>query len=161
MARLQDFSSVTPASSDNLLIVQSQGQGLATINTVGQKIANDANISSLQTTSKHITGAINELNTGLGSYIKKSYVSYASGDSIFEIPYQDLKRSSGRDFGMALVFAWKEIFAMFYNNDNTVFITPLTSGTNRTATVEYVSSTQKLKLTFSGAVWGGIAVYSM
>lgn len=31
MARLQDFPSVTPASSDNLLIVQPQGQGLAKI----------------------------------------------------------------------------------------------------------------------------------
>lgn len=34
MARLQDFPSVTPTSSDNLLIVQSQGQGLANFGTV-------------------------------------------------------------------------------------------------------------------------------
>lgn len=61
MARLQDFSTVTPAGTNNLLIVQSQGQGLATINAVGQKIANDTTMSALNTTSKKIVGAINEV----------------------------------------------------------------------------------------------------
>ena len=64
MARLQDFQSVTPSSAnDNLLIVQAAGQGLAKIDAVGQKIAADTTISSLNTTSKKIAGAINELNT--------------------------------------------------------------------------------------------------
>lgn len=62
MSRLQDFNTVTPAGGNNLLIVQSQGQGLATINTVGQKIANDTTMSGLTTTSKKLVGAINELN---------------------------------------------------------------------------------------------------
>ena len=34
MARLQDFNAVTPADNDKLLIVQSQGQGLATLGNV-------------------------------------------------------------------------------------------------------------------------------
>lgn len=34
MARLQDFSTVTPTNNDKLLIVQSQGQGLATLGNV-------------------------------------------------------------------------------------------------------------------------------
>lgn len=61
MARLQDFQSVTPAGSDNLLIVQSQGQGLATLNAVGQKVASETSMPSLNTTSKNTVGAINEL----------------------------------------------------------------------------------------------------
>ena len=43
MARLQDFPSVTPTSSDNLLIVQSQGQGLANFGTVMGAKMNSAN----------------------------------------------------------------------------------------------------------------------
>lgn len=39
MARLQDFQTVTPSGSDKLLIVQSQGQGLSTLdNVVGVKM---------------------------------------------------------------------------------------------------------------------------
>jgi hypothetical protein len=34
MARLQDFNTVTPTNNDKLLIVQSQGQGLATLGNV-------------------------------------------------------------------------------------------------------------------------------
>lgn len=66
MARLQDFQSVTPsAANDNLLIVQAAGQGLAKIDAVGQKIATDTTISSLNTSSKKIAGAINEVNTAV------------------------------------------------------------------------------------------------
>ena len=39
MARLQDFQQVTPTNSDNILIVQSTGQGLATVgSTLGAKM---------------------------------------------------------------------------------------------------------------------------
>ena len=39
MARLQDFPTVTPTASDNILIVQAQGQGLATVgSTLGAKM---------------------------------------------------------------------------------------------------------------------------
>lgn len=63
MARLQDFSNVTPSSSsDKLLIVQSTGQGLATLDTVGQQIANNTSVSQLHTTSKTLVGAVNEVN---------------------------------------------------------------------------------------------------
>jgi hypothetical protein len=34
MARLQDYNTVTPTNNDKLLIVQSQGQGLATLDNV-------------------------------------------------------------------------------------------------------------------------------
>lgn len=62
MARLQDFNSVTPTGSDNLLIVQSQGQGLSTLNEVGQKVATETTMPTLTTTSKNVVGAINELD---------------------------------------------------------------------------------------------------
>ena len=55
MARLQDFNTVTPSGSDNLLIVQSQGQGLATLDTVlGGKMdkANPAGTGSLSMNRK-------------------------------------------------------------------------------------------------------------
>lgn len=57
MARLQDFQSVTPSSSDNLLIVQATGQGLA---NYGSTIGNKAPKSDLASIS--ITGTTN--NTG-------------------------------------------------------------------------------------------------
>lgn len=63
MARLQDFPSVTPTSSDNLLIVQSQGQGLANFGTVmGTKMdkANPTGTGSLSLNRK--------ANTTVGSY---------------------------------------------------------------------------------------------
>lgn len=42
MGRLQDFPTVTPTSSDNLLVVQSTGQGLATFgSTIGTKMDKD------------------------------------------------------------------------------------------------------------------------
>lgn len=68
MARLQDFSDVTPSSSsDKLLIVQSAGQGLATLDTAGQQIANNTSVSQLHTTSKTLAGAINEHDSEIGS----------------------------------------------------------------------------------------------
>lgn len=68
MARLQDFSDVTPSSSsDKLLIVQSAGQGLATLDTAGQQIANNTSVSQLNTTRKTLAGAINEHDSEIGS----------------------------------------------------------------------------------------------
>lgn len=57
MARLQDFQTVTPTDSDNLLVVQATGQGLA---PVGSTIGNKALKSDLASPS--ITGTTN--NTG-------------------------------------------------------------------------------------------------
>ena len=63
MARLQDFPSVTPTSSDNLLVVQSDGQGLASVgSTLGAK---------MDKTNPTGTGALSlnrKANTTVGSY---------------------------------------------------------------------------------------------
>lgn len=68
MARLQDFSNVTPSSSsDKLLIVQSAGQGLATLDTAGQQIANNTSVLQLNTTRKTLAGAINEHDSEIGT----------------------------------------------------------------------------------------------
>lgn len=77
MARLQDFQTVTPTGSDNLLIVQSQGQGLSTLNAVGQKVATETTMSSLNTTSKNLVGAVNEVNNK-----KASDIEYSSGVTV-------------------------------------------------------------------------------
>ena len=77
MARLQDFQSVTPTGSDNLLIVQSQGQGLSTLNAVGQKVATETTMSNLNTTSKNLVGAVNEVNNK-----KASDIEYSSGVTV-------------------------------------------------------------------------------
>ena len=77
MSRLQDFQTVTPsAANDNMLIVQSAGQGLAKINIVGQKIATDTTVSSLATTSKNLAGAINEVNTKVTSTASTNAMSH-------------------------------------------------------------------------------------
>lgn len=63
MARLQDFQQVTPSSSDNLLIVQATGQGLATVSTVLGGKMDKANPTG--------TGALSlnrKANTATGAY---------------------------------------------------------------------------------------------
>ena len=90
MARLQDFPSVTPTSSDNLLIVQSQGQGLATFgSTIGTKMdkANPTGTGSLSlnrksgttTGSYSVTTGYNNEATGVASSAE-GIVTTASGD---------------------------------------------------------------------------------
>lgn len=73
MARLQDFQSVTPSSSDNLLIVQPTGQGLAPF---GSTIGNKAPKSDLAGPS--ITGSTN--NTG--STISAGTFFYLNGSLV-------------------------------------------------------------------------------
>lgn len=73
MARLQDFQTVTPSASDNILIVQPTGQGLATFgSTVGAK-ADKSDLASIS-----ITGATN--NTG--STIKQGTFFYLNGNLV-------------------------------------------------------------------------------
>lgn len=62
MARLQDFQTVTPSDSDNLLVVQATGQGLA---TVGSTIGNKAPKSDLASIS--ITGSTNNTGSSIAS----------------------------------------------------------------------------------------------
>lgn len=79
MARLQDFSDVTPSSSsDKLLIVQSAGQGLATLDTAGQQIANNTSVSQLNTTRKTLVGAVNEVNNRLGNRLVGAWTADTS-----------------------------------------------------------------------------------
>ena len=73
MARLQDFQTVTPSDSDNLLVVQATGQGLA---TVGSTIGNKAPKSDLASIS--ITGTTN--NTG--STIQAGTFFYLNGSLV-------------------------------------------------------------------------------
>lgn len=76
MARLQDFQNVTPTSSDKILIVQSQGQGLANFGTVmGAKMdkANPTGTGSLSLNRKS--------GTTVGNYsVAEGYNGTASGD---------------------------------------------------------------------------------
>lgn len=119
MARLQDFQSVTPAGSDNLLIVQSQGQGLSTLNAVGQKIANDTTMSGLNTTSKFLVGAINELKSGnvvtvgaSGQYASFSALGQAisSGQAFFCFYVNPTDLPSGwLNYGMGIAGKWGSI----------------------------------------------------
>lgn len=90
MARLQDFQTVTPTSSDNLLIVQSQGQGLASVgSTLGAKMdkANPTGTGalSLNRASGSVEGAysttegLNCTASGIRSHAEGSATT-ASGD---------------------------------------------------------------------------------
>lgn len=90
MARLQDFSDVTPSSSsDKLLIVQSAGQGLATLDTAGQQIANNTSVSQLNTTRKTLVGAVNEVD----GRTKPTTVTptFNSSQSNYSIPFNNTK----------------------------------------------------------------------
>lgn len=62
MARLQDFQTVSPASTDNIIIVQPTGQGLA---TVGSTIGNKAPKTDLASIS--ITGSTNNTGSTIGA----------------------------------------------------------------------------------------------
>ena len=85
MARLQDFQTVTPTSSDKLLVVQSQGQGLV---PYGSKLdsANPTGSGSLAvgynpTASGNNSTALGASNTASGNYtFAGGYSSTASGN---------------------------------------------------------------------------------
>lgn len=64
MARLQDFHTVTPTDSDNLLIVQTTGQGLAPVgSTIGNKVPrSDLALPSITGTTNN-TGSIISVGT--------------------------------------------------------------------------------------------------
>lgn len=71
MARLQDFQNVTPTSSDKILIVQSQGQGLAP-HTIKLDSANPTGTGSLSLNRK--------ANTTVGNYsVATGYNNEATG----------------------------------------------------------------------------------
>lgn len=73
MARVQDFPTVTPTDSDNLLVVQATGQGLATVgSTLGVK-APKTDLASIS-----ITGTTN--NTG--AIIKQGTFFYLNGSLV-------------------------------------------------------------------------------
>lgn len=76
MARLQDFQTVTPTDSDNLLVVQATGQGLASVgSTLGSKLdkANPTGTGSLSLNRK--------ANTTVGNYsVAEGYNNEASGN---------------------------------------------------------------------------------
>lgn len=106
------------------------------------------------------SGSYSDLQNIPNNIFRCAYYNTASV-TVYEIDYDYLAGISRRTYGMAIVSAWKDIFALHYNSDNTIFIVPLTPNPQRTVTCEWVSSTRKIKLTFSGQVWSGIAVYPM
>jgi len=75
MARLQDMSTVKPATTDNLLIVQAAGQGLAKIEDVGAVINGSTDISVVGDGT--VTGAISSLNNSL----KNSYPGFTYSEN--------------------------------------------------------------------------------
>lgn len=84
MARLQDFQTVTPTDSDNLLVVQATGQGLATVgSTLGSKMdkANPTGTGSLSLNRKaDTTVGTNSVTFGNNCEASGNY-SLAEGDS--------------------------------------------------------------------------------
>lgn len=98
------------------------------------------------------------VNSNGNNFMKCAYSSQ-NNLTEYEINYDVLVATSGRQFGMALVFAWKDIFALFYNSDDTIFIKPLTPNPNRTASVSWLSSSRNIKITFDQQIWLGISVY--
>ena len=79
MARLQDFQTVTPTSSDKLLVVQSQGQGICTTD----KIITDVTVSALDTTDKKVAGAINEVRESVVNITKSDTVTAGTDVTLY------------------------------------------------------------------------------
>ena len=80
MARLQDFPSVTPTSSDKILIVQSQGQGLAP-HTIKMDSANPTGSGALSLNRKaNTTVGTNSVAVGIATTASGSG-SFAEGNS--------------------------------------------------------------------------------
>ena len=79
MARLQDFQTVTPTSSDKLLVVQSQGQGLV---PYGSKLdsANPTGTGSLSLNRKSGTGT-GENSVAAGTQVEASGVAARANGS--------------------------------------------------------------------------------
>lgn len=84
MARLQDFQPVTPTDSDNLLVVQATGQGLASVgSTLGAKLdkANPTGTGKLSMNRKaNSTEGTNSVTFGNNCEATANY-SLAEGDS--------------------------------------------------------------------------------
>lgn len=78
MARLQDFPTVTPTSSDKLLVVQSQGQGLV---PYGSKL-DSANPTGTGSLSLNRIGNTGSKSVAIGNNVTASnYYSFAEGSS--------------------------------------------------------------------------------
>ena len=133
------------------------GSSTNTKDYIDTGLSGKADTTSLSTVAT--SGKFNDL-LNIPQMLKCAYFSTESV-SVYEIDYDYMAGISQRAYGMAIVSAWKDIFALHYNSDNTIFIAPLTPNPQRTVTCEWVSSTRKIKLTFSGQVWSGIAVYPM
>ncbi len=83
-----------------------------------------------------------------------------SSETTYSIPFEKFKVH--RDYGVALVSAWKDLFLIFFIANNTVAITKLGGLDNsHTATISWNESTQAIEITFSYTVWGGITILPM
>ena len=129
MARLQDFQAVTPSDSDNLLVVQATGQGLATVgSTLGAKMdkSNPSGTGALSLNRSGTTGtnsvALGQecTSTGLTSSAM-GYQTKASGDFAFSEGYKtEAKGSASHAFGSGTIanHSGQFVFGQ-YNNEDT------------------------------------------
>ena len=157
--------------------------------TDGNANANSASETTYDNTSSGLTAtnvqsAIDELESGKantsdlatvatsGSYADlsnkpdaKSFMrcAYWTSESktTYVLNYDYLAGISTRPYGMAIVSAWKDIFALHYNSDTSIFIVKITNSSDRTATCAWDSTNRTITLTFSGTIWSGISVYPM
>lgn len=157
--------------------------------TDGNANANSASETTYDNTSSglsatNVQGAIDELESGKantsdlatvatsGSYTDlsnkpdtKSFMrcAYWTSESktTYVLNYDYLAGISTRPYGMAIVAAWKDIFALHYNSDTSIFIVKMTNSSDRTATCAWDSTNRTITLTFSGTIWSGISVYPM
>lgn len=102
MSRLQDFQTVTPTSSDNILIVQSQGQGLASVgSTLGAKMdkANPTGTGTLTMSGDIIINGSTSLTSELAqrtqyrSYDKSSLATGVNDKASWDSVWSDLPNS--------------------------------------------------------------------
>ena len=86
MARLQDFQTVTPSGSDKLLIVQSQGQGLSTLDAVVGVKMNKSNPTGTGTLTMTGSGTFSGDLTIMGNKSLNNAISRRNS-YLYSFPY--------------------------------------------------------------------------
>ena len=139
MARLQDFASITPTSSDSVLGVQSNGQGLIGIDTTlsssTDKIPTSAAVSNAIAVERdRLNPQSPSATTGAGSAGRLVNVQYLGASDL------GITSTSTPDEATAAWLKW--ICAHYPNTENAIFIGVITAGSKKMLQLFVYSTSQ-------------------
>lgn len=106
--------------------------------------------------STRVQDVLEETDSRINKIDGRMFITKTSGTT-YSIPLE--KFQVNRNYGVALVGAWKDLFLIFFIGNNTAGITKLGGFDNsNTATISWNESTQSVEITFSYTVWDGITI---